>query len=48
MKRLPYGPRKAPIEKQLFRFANSHYIVTRDPVSLSCATTPYLSCFTKS
>ena len=40
------------LEKQgdwrLFRFANSHTIVTRVSMSLSYAITPHSSCFSKS
>ena len=33
--------------EKLLGFARSHSIVTRDSVSLSCATTPHASCFSK-
>ena len=33
---------------RMFRSANSHFIVTRGSVSLSSATIPYTSCFSKS
>ena len=45
---IPLGSRKAGRSETLFRFANSHSIVTRGSVSLSCATTPHPSCFYKS
>ena len=40
--------KKARRNEKLLGFAISHSIVARDSVSLSCATTPYPSCFTKS
>ena len=39
---------KAGRFQKLLDFARSHYIVTRGSVSLSCATTPHPSCFSKS
>ena len=42
------GPRKSGRFETLFRFANSHSIMTTDLMSLSCATTPHPSCFFKS
>ena len=40
--------KKAGRFEKLLGFARSHSIVTRGSVSLSCATTPHSSCFSKS
>ena len=45
---LPLRSKKAERFEKLLRFDRSHYIVTRGSVSLSCATTPHPSCFSKS
>ena len=42
------GSEKAGRFEKLLGFARSHFIVTRGSVSLSCATTPHPSCFSKS
>ena len=40
--------KKAGRFEKLLGFAKSHSIVTRGSVNLSCATTQYTSCFSKS
>ena len=46
--RLPLGSKKAGRLEKLPGFARSYSIETRGLVSLSCATTPHPSCFSKS
>ena len=45
---LPWRSKKAEIFEKLLGFARSDSIVTRGSLSLSCATTPHLSRFSKS
>ena len=45
---LPLRSKKEGSFAKLVGFARSHSIVTRGSVSLSCATTPHNSCFSKS
>ena len=45
---LPLKCKKAGRFMKLLGIARSHFIVTRGLVSLSCATTPHPSCFSKS
>ena len=45
---LPFRSKKAGRFDKLLGFTRSHSIVTRGSASLSCATTPHLSCFSKS
>ena len=45
---LPIRSKKAGNFEKLLGFARSHSIVTRGSVSLSCATTPHISCFSNS
>ena len=44
----PFRSKKAGRFEKLLGFSRSHFIVTRSSVSLSYATTPHLSCFSKS
>ena len=46
-KKLPLRSKKAGRFEKLHGFARSHFIVTRGSVSLSCATTPHPSYFSK-
>ena len=46
--KLPLRSKKAGRFKKLLGFARSHSIVTCSSVSISCATTPHPSCFSKS
>ena len=45
---LPLRSEKADRYETLLGFARSHLIVKRGSVSLSCASTPHPSCFSKS
>ena len=45
---MPLTFRKAGRFEKLVGFARSPFIVTRGSVTLSCATTPHPSCFSKS
>ena len=45
---IPLTSKKAGRFEKLLGFARSHSIVTRGSMSLSCATTPHPSCFSKS
>ena len=45
---VPFRSKKAGRFEKLLGFARSHSLVTRGSVSLSCASTPHPSCFSKS